>query len=145
MCALFFCVAFSVTRDRREHLEQEVLQYKEQVSALQDRLDSVTKQESRTKLHFLWANEKVEDSPHVLANIQASHAETVLELQKTRNLLLLEHRISKDLQEELNTVNQKIDREREESRRRMAEKDKLLSKRALQINALQGMNSNAHF
>lgn len=43
MCALFFCVAFSVTRDRREHLEQEVLQYKEQVSALQDRLDSVTK------------------------------------------------------------------------------------------------------
>ncbi|XP_078132763.1 X-linked retinitis pigmentosa GTPase regulator-interacting protein 1 [Sander vitreus] len=152
--------AFSVTtRDRREHLEQEVVQYKEQVSALQERLDSVTKefdmsvedlsetliqikafrmqQESRTKLHFLWANEKVEDSPRVLANIQASHAETVLELQKTRNLLLLEHRISKDLQEELNTVNQKIDREREESRRRMAEKDKLLSKRALQINALQ--------
>lgn len=30
-------------RDKREHLEQEVLQYREQVSALQDRLDSVTK------------------------------------------------------------------------------------------------------
>ncbi|XP_032400070.1 protein fantom isoform X3 [Etheostoma spectabile] len=152
--------AFSATtRDGREHLEQEVVHYKEQVSALQDKLDSVTKefdmsvedlsetliqikafrmqQESRTKLHFLWANEKVEDSPRELANIQASHAETVLELQKTRNLLLLEHHISKDLQEELNTVNQKIDREREESRRRMAEKDKLLSKRSFQINALQ--------
>lgn len=29
--------------DKREHLEQELLQYKKQVSALQDRLDSVTK------------------------------------------------------------------------------------------------------
>lgn len=55
-------------------------------------------QESRVGLHFLWADGKVEDSPRELVNIQASHAETVLELQKTRKLLLLEHRISKDLQ-----------------------------------------------
>ncbi|XP_044040637.1 protein fantom isoform X3 [Siniperca chuatsi] len=151
---------FSVmTRDKREHLEREVVQYREQVSALQDRLDSVTtvfdmsveelsetllqikafrmQQESKVGLRFLWADGKVEDSPRELVNIQALHAETVLELQKTRNLLMLEHRISKDLQEELNTVNQKMEREREDSRRRMAEKDKLLSKRALQINTLQ--------
>nr|XP_033507909.1 protein fantom isoform X3 [Epinephelus lanceolatus] len=148
-----------MTKDSREHLEQEVLRYREQVSALQDRLDSVTKefdmsveelsetliqikafrmqQESRAGLRFLWADGTVEDSPRELANIQVSHAETVLELQKTRNILKLEHQISKDLQEELNTVSQKMGREREESRRRMAEKDKLLSKRALQINALQ--------
>lgn len=30
-------------RDKQEQLEQEVLRYKEQVSALQDRLDSVSK------------------------------------------------------------------------------------------------------
>lgn len=43
----------------------------------------------------------------------------------------------------MKTVGQKMEREREESRKRMAEKDKLLSKRALQINTLQGMdNSN---
>lgn len=54
-------------------------------------------QESREGLRFLSAEGKVEDSPHELMNIQALHAETVLELQKTRNLLLLEHRISKDL------------------------------------------------
>uniref|UniRef100_A0A3B4VGV3 Protein fantom-like n=1 Tax=Seriola dumerili TaxID=41447 RepID=A0A3B4VGV3_SERDU len=149
----------TLLEDKREHLEREVLQYREQVSALQDRLDSVTKefdmsveelsetlvqikafrmqQESREGLRFLWADGKVEDAPRELVNIQASHAEAVLELQKTRNLLLLEHRISKDLQEELNTVSQRMEREREESRRRMAEKDKLLSKRALQINTLQ--------
>lgn len=55
-------------------------------------------QESRAGLHFLWADGTAEDSPRELANIQVSHAETVLELQKTRNILKLEHQISKDLQ-----------------------------------------------
>lgn len=55
-------------------------------------------QESKERLSFLWADGKVEDSPRDLVNIQARHAETVLELQKTRKLLLLEHRISEDLQ-----------------------------------------------
>lgn len=46
-----------------------------------------------------WGDRRMEmDSPRELVNIQASHAETVLELEKTRNLLLVEHRISKDLQ-----------------------------------------------
>lgn len=167
MCPVWFNADIPVMRrDKQEHLEQEVRQYREQVSALQDRLDSVTKvrdeqlnnmllnscsthqslicylcvilflahilthfssslsslfqefdmsveelsetflqikafrmqQESRLGLPFLWTDGKVEDSPRELAAIQASHAETVLELQKTRQLLLLEHRISKDLQ-----------------------------------------------
>lgn len=38
----------------------------------------------------------------------------------------------------MNIVNQKMRREEVESKRRISEKDKLLSKRALQINALQG-------
>ncbi|XP_029382814.1 protein fantom [Echeneis naucrates] len=146
-------------KGKQEHLEQEVHLYKEKVFALQERLDSVTKefdmsveelsetlvqikafrmqQESKEVLHFLLADGKSEDVPHELVNIQALHAETVLELQKTRNLLLVEHRITKDLQEELNIVSHKMAREREESCRRMVEKDKLLSKRALQINTLQ--------
>lgn len=44
MCPALFHLEFSgMTGDKREHLEREVLRYKEQVSALQDRLDSVTK------------------------------------------------------------------------------------------------------
>ncbi|XP_062240321.1 protein fantom [Platichthys flesus] len=151
---------FSVmTGDKREHLERELLQYRERVSALQDKLDSVTKvfdmsveelsdtllqiktfrmqQESRESLRFLWPDGKVEDLPREMVNIQAIHAETVLELQKTRNMLLLEHQISNDLKEELQTVGQKMERERGESRSRMAAKDKLLAKRAIQINTLQ--------
>lgn len=43
VCPVLFPEFSVMMRDKREHLEQEVLQYREQVSALQDRLDSVTK------------------------------------------------------------------------------------------------------
>lgn len=55
-------------------------------------------QESQVGLSFLRTEGNTEDSLWDLATIRASHAETVLELQKTRQLLLLEHRISQDLQ-----------------------------------------------
>lgn len=54
--------------------------------------------DSQAGLSFLSTDEKMQDSAWDLATIRASHAETVLELQKTRQLLLLEHRISRDLQ-----------------------------------------------
>lgn len=44
MCPVWFdAEVSSMMRDKQVHLEQEVLQYREQVSSLQDRLDSVTK------------------------------------------------------------------------------------------------------
>lgn len=55
-------------------------------------------QESRMGLPFLSDDTKVGDLPQELATMQASHAETVLELRKTTHLLLVEHQISKDLQ-----------------------------------------------
>ncbi|KAM8880782.1 X-linked retinitis pigmentosa GTPase regulator-interacting protein 1 [Synchiropus picturatus] len=143
---------FAVTSSDQQ-LHQELLHYKHQVSVLQDKLNSVTKefdmsvedlsetllqikafrmqQENRESLSFLDRNVEL------LPAGTAEYTETVLELQKTRDLLLLENRISRDLQEELNTVQQKMEREREEVRVRMEEKKKLLSKRALQIKTLQ--------
>lgn len=46
------------------------------------------------------------------------------------------------LQDELKMVTQKMEKEREESQRKVAAKDKLLSKRALHINTLQGFSSS---
>ncbi|XP_029695674.1 protein fantom [Takifugu rubripes] len=148
----------AMARNKQE-MEMELVRYKQQVSSLQDRLDAVTKefdmsvedlsetllqikafrmqQESQAGLSFLCTEGNTEDSLWDLATIRASHAETVLELQKTRQLLLLEHHISQDLQEELKIVTQKMEKEREESQRKVAAKDKLLSKRALHINTLQ--------
>nr|XP_057923870.1 protein fantom isoform X2 [Doryrhamphus excisus] len=146
-----------------DHLEEQILQYKQQISALQHRLDSVTKefdmsdeelsetlfqikafrmqQESREGLHHDLRADRENEDPE-LANNQVLHAETVLELQKTRSLLLLEHRISKDLQEELDTVKRRLESEREDSRVRMAEKEKVLSKKTLQINTLKAQLKN---
>lgn len=39
-------------------------------------------------------------------------------------------------------VTQKMEKEKEENQRRLAAKDKLLSKRALHINTLQGINNS---
>lgn len=43
--------------------------------------------------------------------------------------------------EELKIVKQKMENEREDGRKKLAEKDKFLSKRALHINTLQGLNN----
>lgn len=47
------------------------------------------------------------------------------------------------LEDELKTVAQKTEKEREESQRRLTAKDKLLSKRALHINTLQGNDNSS--
>ncbi|KAI4899005.1 hypothetical protein NFI96_024078 [Prochilodus magdalenae] len=145
-------------REKHVCMEQEMLQHRHEVSSLQDRLDRVTKdfdmsvedlsetliqikafrlqQESCQGLRFLGAD-KMLDSSQELAALQASHAETVLELQKTRDLLLMQHRLNNDLQAELKTEVERASREKEESRKQFTEKEKMLKSRALQISSLQ--------
>uniref|UniRef100_A0A672GQJ1 RPGR interacting protein 1 n=1 Tax=Salarias fasciatus TaxID=181472 RepID=A0A672GQJ1_SALFA len=123
--------ALQAEREERVRLEQERdrLRYKleKPYVTLSLQLQAFRiQQENRQALQFLQADGTRDGSTREQVHLQASHAETVLELQKARNLLVLEHQITKDLQEE--------------SKRRMAEKNKLLSKRALQINTLQGMD-----
>ncbi|XP_053466913.1 protein fantom-like [Ictalurus furcatus] len=107
-------------REKRHFLEQEVLQYRQNVTSLQERLDRVSKDfhmdvedlhevlmqikvfrlqhENCKGLTVLVSNEKVKDPSQELAALQASHAETILELQKTRELLVMQHKLNSDLQ-----------------------------------------------
>ncbi|XP_017209433.1 protein fantom isoform X2 [Danio rerio] len=146
-------------REKHDCLEREVLQHRQEVTLLQEKLDSVTKefdmsvedlsetllqikafrmqQETQGVMRFLKTDVKFEDTSRDLTAVQASYAETVLELQKTRDLLLLQHRLNADLQNEMTTVLEKSESEREENRRRAEEKDKLLKSRGLQISNLQ--------
>lgn len=60
----------------------------------------VQKQQQNGDLVFL---EKVEDDnrkdlEHSMRELQLTHAETVQELEKTRNMLILQHKINKDYQ-----------------------------------------------
>lgn len=54
--------------------------------------------ETQGMMCFLKTDEKIEETSRALTAVQASYAETVLELQKTRDLLLLQHRLNADLQ-----------------------------------------------
>ena len=60
----------------------------------------VRKQQKNGDLMFL---EKVEDDvhkdlEHSIRELQLTHAETVQELEKTRNMLIVQHKINKDYQ-----------------------------------------------
>ncbi|XP_073687344.1 protein fantom [Garra rufa] len=146
-------------REKHDCLEREVLQHRQEVTSLQEKLDSITKEfnmsvedlsetllqikafrmqrETQGMMCFLKTDEKIEDTSRGLTAVQASYAETVLELQKTRDLLLLQHRLNADLQNEMKTILEKLEKEREENRRRAGEKEKLLKSRSLQISNLQ--------
>ncbi|XP_046689862.1 X-linked retinitis pigmentosa GTPase regulator-interacting protein 1 isoform X5 [Silurus meridionalis] len=145
--------------EKHAFLEQEALQYRQNVKSLQERLDRESKDfhidvedlsevlmqikafrlqhESFKRLTVLESNEKVKDPSQELAALQASHAETILELQKTRELLALQHRLNIDLQTEMKIEKERAEREREWNRREVNEKDKLLKNRSLHINSLK--------
>ncbi|KAL4640646.1 protein fantom-like [Arapaima gigas] len=147
-------------QEKIRSLEQDISSYQKEVASLQERLDSVTKEfdisvedlsdtllqikafrlkrEEQEKLRFLGATGTVENWSREAANLQASHAETVLELQKTREMLLLQSRIHSHLQSEVRSLREKAERQQEENKVRMTEKDKLLERRAQRITTLQG-------
>ncbi|XP_028839633.1 protein fantom isoform X2 [Denticeps clupeoides] len=149
-------------QEKYQQLEQEVLQHRQEVTSLQDKLDSVIQvfdmsveelsetllqikafrlqQESCKEMHFLSFDEKAKDEVRELTRLEASHAETVLELQKTRDLLLLQHRLTNDLQAELKTVVEKAERERQESKKKIMEKEHVLNNRTRQIITLQAQH-----
>uniref|UniRef100_A0A8C4RSI5 C2 domain-containing protein n=1 Tax=Erpetoichthys calabaricus TaxID=27687 RepID=A0A8C4RSI5_ERPCA len=72
-----------------------------------------------------------------LRDLQVSHAETVLELEKTRDMLILQHKINKDYQLELQTVMRKAEDDKEDFERRLEQNAHLLNIRAQRIGTLE--------
>ncbi|XP_048372367.1 X-linked retinitis pigmentosa GTPase regulator-interacting protein 1 isoform X2 [Sphaerodactylus townsendi] len=73
-----------------------------------------------------------------LHETEAAHAETILELEKTRDMLILQHRINRDYQGELDAVMLRAEQERkthEEKEQRMA---RLLDLRSARVRQLEG-------
>ncbi|CAI5782436.1 protein fantom isoform X1 [Podarcis lilfordi] len=120
-------------RDQNEKLAQEnnelrlrYLEQKQQLDDLRNRMKFFTKesdidmaelsealvlikvrrQQASGDLMFL---EKVEDDIHKdlersMRELQATHAETIQELEKTRNMLIVQHKINKDYQKNSSTL-----------------------------------------
>ncbi|XP_069072418.1 protein fantom isoform X1 [Pleurodeles waltl] len=153
-------------RDQNEKLSQEnrdlqlkYLENKHQVDEFKDRIKffskesdidvaelsealmliKVRKQQKNGDLTFL---EKVEeesskDLERSMRELQATHAETVQELDKIRNMLIMQHKINKDYQVEVEGVTQKMEGLQQEYEIKLEQYAKLLDIRAARIRKLE--------
>ncbi|KAK1152904.1 protein fantom [Acipenser oxyrinchus oxyrinchus] len=148
-------------RERHLSLEQEILQHREEMTSLQLKLDFITKesdlsledlsetlmqiktfrlQRANEQLDSLQKEEgsgKGEDFSRSFRELQASHAETILELEKTRDMLILQHKINKDYQTELQAVMRNVEADKEESKRKQEQSTRLLELRANRIHTVE--------
>ncbi|MGH0150516.1 UNVERIFIED_CONTAM: hypothetical protein FKN15_047373 [Acipenser sinensis] len=93
-----------------------------------EQLDSLQKEEG---------SGKGEDLSRSFRELQASHAETILELEKTRDMLILQHKINKDYQTELQAVMRNVEADKEESKRKEEQSTRLLELRANRIHTVE--------
>ncbi|KAM5138711.1 protein fantom [Mantella aurantiaca] len=153
-------------RERAERLDEEnkilqlrCLEQKHQLEEFQNRLKFFTKesdvdvtelsealmliktrkQQKNGEVKFL---EKVEDDmgkdlEKSLRELQANHVETVQELEKTRNMLIMQHKINKDYQVEVEAVSQKMEGVRHDYEIKLEQYAHLLDVRAARIRKLE--------
>ncbi|KAM9122377.1 protein fantom isoform 3-T3 [Pangshura tecta] len=153
-------------RDQNEKLTQEnkelqmhYLEHKQQLDELKNRMKfftkesdtemaelsealmliKVRKQQKNGDLTFL---EKIEDDIHkdmeyAMRDLQATHAETVQELEKTRNMLIVQHKINKDYQTEVESVTQKMEGLQKDYELKLEQYVHLLDIRAARIRKLE--------
>ncbi|KAL8619480.1 hypothetical protein ACOMHN_011831 [Nucella lapillus] len=77
------------------------------------------------------------DAKRQLLELQAEYAETVHELEKTRNMLVVQHKINKDYQKETELSNQQLQETKKEYELKLDEYARLLDIRAARIKKLE--------
>ncbi|XP_078365018.1 protein fantom-like isoform X2 [Oculina patagonica] len=82
-------------------------------------------------------DEKSKDLKRQVQELQASHADTINELEKTRNMLIIQHKINKDYQTEVERVTKKMSEDKKEYDLKMQEYAQLLDIRADRIRKLE--------
>ncbi|RLW02635.1 hypothetical protein DV515_00007040 [Chloebia gouldiae] len=141
-----------VERDQKEKLMQDnkdlqlrYLEQKQQLDDLKNQVKFLTKDQKQQKNADLLFLEKVEneihkDLEHSMQELQLRHAETVQELEKTRNLLLVQHKISKDYQTEVETMTRKMENLEKDYELKLEQYTHLLDIRAARIRKLEVIN-----
>ncbi|XP_059680675.1 protein fantom isoform X1 [Gavia stellata] len=160
-----------VERDQKEKLMQEnkdlqlcYLEHKQQLDELKNHMKFLTKesdidvaelsealslikvrkQQKNEDLMFL---EKVEDDIHKdlersMQELQLTHAETVQELEKTRNMLIVQHKINKGYQTEVEAVTRKMESLQKDYELKLEQYVHLLDIRAARIRKLEAQLSD---
>ncbi|NXL55526.1 FTM protein, partial [Chordeiles acutipennis] len=155
-----------VERDQKEKLMQEnkdlqlsCLEYKKQLDELKNRIKFLTKdgdidvaglseavllvkvQKQQKNEDFMFL-EKVDDDTHKdlehsMRELQLTHAETVQELEKTRNMLIMQHKINKDYQTEVEVMTHKMESLQKDYELKLEQYVHLLDIRAARIRKLE--------
>ncbi|KFP31353.1 Protein fantom [Colius striatus] len=155
-----------IERDQKEKLMQEnkdlqsrYLEHKQQLDELKNRLKLLPKEsdidasELSKALLLVQARkqqqngdlmvlEKAEDHTykdleHSMRELQLTHVETVQELEKTRNMLIVQHKINKDYQTEVEVVTQKMESLQRDYELKLKQYVHLLDIRAARIRKLE--------
>nr|XP_047931281.1 protein fantom isoform X5 [Anser cygnoides] len=155
-----------VERDQKEKLMQEnkdlqicYLENKQQLDELKNHMKCLTKESDVdvTELHEalllikvrkqqkngdLMFLEKVDDDinkdlERSMRELQLTHAETVQELEKTRNMLIVQHKINKDYQTEVEVVTHKMESLQKDYELKLEKYVHLLDIRAARIRKLE--------
>ncbi|XP_055992298.1 protein fantom [Sorex fumeus] len=79
----------------------------------------------------------IKDREHSMRELQATHAETIQELEKTRNMLIMQHKINKDYQMEVEAVTQKMENLQQDYELKVEQYVHLLDIRAARIQKLE--------
>ncbi|XP_054145303.1 protein fantom-like isoform X1 [Melozone crissalis] len=138
-----------VERDQKEKLMQDnkdlqlrYLEQKQQLDDLKNQVKCLTKDRKQQKNVDLLFLEKVEDDIHKdveysMQELQLTHVETVQELEKTRNLLVVQHKISKNYQTEVETMTRKMESLQKDYELKLEQYTHLLDIRAARIRKLE--------
>ncbi|KAM9228549.1 protein fantom [Leptosomus discolor] len=138
-----------VERDQKEKLMQEnkdlqlcYLEHKQQLDKLKNHVKFLTKVQKQQKNGDLTFLGKVEDDihndlEHSMRELQLTHAETVQELEKTRKMLIVQHKINKDYQTEVEIVTQKMENLQKDYELKLEQYVHLLDIRAARIRKLE--------
>ncbi|XP_041794749.1 protein fantom [Chelmon rostratus] len=133
-------IGFLEQKQQLEELNDRLKSYSREneydVSELTEALLLVKKQKSQKNgdLSFL---KEVEEGANSLRELRAAHAETIQELQKTRNILSMESKICKDYKAELEAVLRKMDADRVEYEQKLERQAQLLDTKAAKIKKLE--------
>ncbi|XP_004390066.1 LOW QUALITY PROTEIN: X-linked retinitis pigmentosa GTPase regulator-interacting protein 1 [Trichechus manatus latirostris] len=84
-------------------------------------------------------NQEEQKLSQMLSELQASHAETTLELDKTRDMLLLQSKINECYKEELEALMTKADNEKKDNKEKLERLNQLLDLKNNRIKQLEGI------
>uniref|UniRef100_UPI003AAC1E6D protein fantom n=1 Tax=Centroberyx gerrardi TaxID=166262 RepID=UPI003AAC1E6D len=145
--------------EENKRLQIQFLEQKQQLDELNDRMKFYTKEseldvaeltealmlikarKSKTsgELGFLeeLEEEVQSDAESSVKKLRAAHTETIQELEKTRNMISIEHKINKGYKAELDAVSQKMDSDKTEYEQKLERQAQLLDMRAAKIKKLE--------